>query len=123
MTKGKDILVHSFRVVVVRANIARPICDSLIGEGHTTKHRIVTGSVVMVIGVSIAHLGPYAPCHYLTFILDTVGYGIHALGTTPFIEHIIHKYRSAELAVEHDAEKLENILHLSDKENHGTKPQ
>ena len=47
-----------------RLNVARPICNHLLGEEHTHHHQ-------------------------LNVAADIVGYAVHGLGLTPFVEYIL----------------------------------
>jgi hypothetical protein len=84
------------RIVLVKVNVARPICDHVIGEEHTPEHRMVAGVVVMFVGVGVAHTAAYMPLEALKWIADALGYGIHALGTLPFLEHLTESYRNSD---------------------------
>lgn len=66
---------------------AELVTNHVVGKQHTIIHRRVIGSVIMAVGVGIAHLGSIH--HYLISIpLDLVGYSLHAIGFVPFIKSI-----------------------------------
>lgn len=70
------------------ANLPREICNHLHGDSHPISHRMWAGFVVMGIGVYIAHFSAGLP-HYVAVLIDMTGYGIHALGATPYIEWLL----------------------------------
>ena len=53
----------------------------LVGNKYPTEHKMKVGSMVMLIGVIFA---TSVPIH---IVADLVGYFIHGLGATPFIEY------------------------------------
>ena len=67
-------------------NIPHWVCHATIGREHKPHHRMIAGIVVMSIGVSIAKASSYFDAHFMHYLLDGVGYGIHGIGLTPFIE-------------------------------------
>lgn len=71
--------------IISSLNVPKVICDHVIGKKHSLKHRRLCGLVVMLIGVFIAEVVG-SQSHYLTFICNTVGYGLHGTGLLPFIE-------------------------------------
>lgn len=72
------------------ANLPREICNHLHGEDHTVAHRMWVGFVVMAGGVLLAHTASGFP-HFIAVAIDMTGYGIHALGATPFIEWLLEE--------------------------------
>ena len=52
----------------------------------------------MIIGVSIAKLPAAIDIHVvvLHYLADLIGYAIHGIGLTPFLEHVIHAFEEAE---------------------------
>lgn len=77
------------RVVKV-ANLPRELCHHLIGEHHTTAHRMWVGLAVMAGGVFLAKSADMVP-HYVGVFVDLTGYGIHALGAAPYIEWLMEE--------------------------------
>jgi hypothetical protein len=80
--------VKILRVVRV-ADIPKKVCNNLIGEHHTSIHRMTAGAVIMVVGVTIAKLEPSGMFHILHYTCDIVGYALHGLGTVPFIDALL----------------------------------
>jgi hypothetical protein len=70
------------------ANLPREICNHLHGEEHALSHRMWVGLAVMLGGVFLAHSAAGMP-HFVSVAIDMVGYAIHALGATPFIEWLL----------------------------------
>lgn len=61
-------------------NVARPICDHLLGEEHTHHHRMMIGTFVMTVGVTIAKVAGHN---------DIMVVAVHGLGLTPFVEYLL----------------------------------
>lgn len=76
----------AINAVAKAANLPRAICHFLIGEEHKTSHRMVAGFAVMVGGVLIAKSGHHFSYDSVAVLVDMTGYGVHALGATPYIE-------------------------------------
>ena len=92
--------------VIRRLNIARPICDFMLGENHPTAHRFAIGTIIMAIGVTIAKSGGHLPNAVLAHFFDLLGYSLHGFGLTPFIEHAVEKVREAKRAAEMEVHTL-----------------
>lgn len=82
--------------LAVRLNVARPVCDALVGHKHKPVHRMAVGAVVMSIGVYVAKTSHGVHYELLSMAIDGVGYAIHALGTTPFIEWLAERVKADE---------------------------
>lgn len=67
-------------------NLPKAICRHLVGKEHDTHHHMLAGVFVMVVGVAIAKSVEFFHFPGAHFALDLVGYGVHGLGLTPFIE-------------------------------------
>lgn len=72
-------------------DITRIICLHLVGDDHTPAHRCATGVVLMVIGVGLTKVLLLVPFPLAHYIGDLIGYGIHGLGTVPFVEVLTSK--------------------------------
>lgn len=77
------------KVVLIRINVVRPICDSLVGEHHTFRHRAMIGVLVMLVGVMIAKSLGHSSYHIVAVVGDAIGYGLHGIGLIPFAEAIV----------------------------------
>ncbi len=74
--------------ILDKIDMSKTVCDHLIGSHHTHMHRITAGSVIMIIGVTIAKSGHAIPFILLEYVVDIVGYLIHGIGAIPIIEKI-----------------------------------
>ena len=83
--------------IVRKLNPARPVCDALLGKKHTHGHRMLVGAVVMGTGVMIAKYTGHSEYEVVAYVGDAVGYGVHGLGLTPFVEFLLEKFAEAEL--------------------------
>lgn len=83
------------QMVLHNANVPRVLCDHMLGEHHTSKHRMLTGSIVMLAGVMIAKLTSHAAYEVLEVGGDLLGYLIHGIGAVPFVDHLIQTVRAS----------------------------
>lgn len=72
-----------------RANLPRRIADHLIGQQHSRCHQCLIGLGLMIVGVLVARGA--AEIHFVVIHVagDLIGYGIHGLGLTPYVEAIV----------------------------------
>jgi hypothetical protein len=70
-------------------NLPRVICHHTLGKEHTARHRMLVGVGVMLCGVLIAKSAHHFDFYFIQVVLDLVGYAVHGLGFTPFLEAII----------------------------------
>lgn len=89
MQKQCNKLLQSCKKNIHKINVVRRLCDHFIGENHTLKHRVGVGTTIMVIGVTIVKVGAMAPFGFIHVTTDVIGYLIHAIGGTPYIEYLI----------------------------------
>lgn len=82
--------------LVQRVNVPRMIASHLIGKRHSTAHHMAVGLAVMMAGVGIAHLGSAVESFFIRVWLDIVGWGIHGLGLTPYLESVISAFAEVE---------------------------
>lgn len=82
-----------FHAVAVRLNIARPLCEILLGSNHAAAHRMSVGVVFMSAGVFIAKAAHGIHFEVLAMAVDCIGYGVHGLGLTPFIEWLAERVK------------------------------
>lgn len=82
-----------------RINICCGLSAHLFGKEHTVKHRMLTGVLVMAVGVTISKLAVLFELHYVTlhFMFDGVGYMVHGIGALPFGEYLMKTEEAAEL--------------------------
>ncbi len=88
-------VIRSLRVFAHKVDVTRVICVSLLGKEHTHRHRMITGTIVMGVGVFIAHLAAAFSNPIITGLLDMSGYAIHGLGLTPFAVYLSEKFEQA----------------------------
>lgn len=62
------------------------ICDHLVGEDHTHKHRCLVGMVIMGVGVAIAQGSAEIHLPLAHSIGDGLGYLLHGIGAFPYVE-------------------------------------
>ena len=74
--------------LVRKANVMRPVCALLLGKHHKPSHRMIAGVITMAVGIAIYKAGEHFDSHAVAFITDAVGFFIHGMGLTPFLEHI-----------------------------------
>lgn len=72
-------------------NVSKVVCDHLFTEKHSEKHRMGVGLIIIIAGVLIADIESKA--HAVKLSLEAVGFAIHALGTTPFIERVQKSFK------------------------------
>lgn len=76
--------INSPHKILERVNLPRIICTHLLGEHHSSYHRMGAGLVVMAVGVLTSKVAEgYIIIH---FFFDVFGYMIHGIGTIPFVE-------------------------------------
>lgn len=68
-------------------NFPRKICNHIIGKEHREHHRIVVGSVIMVIGVFVAK-SPIVNNLLFHIFHECVGFLIHCIGAIPIVQRI-----------------------------------
>lgn len=71
---------------LVRAvNVPHHVCTHMFGKDHSHAHRMSVGALVMVCGVTFVKLVHVANFPVM-ILVDIVGYAVHGVGLTPFIE-------------------------------------
>ena len=88
-------MIKKIHAIAYRCNIARPVCRVMLGHEHSHTHRMAVGAVVMACGVAIAKATGRSEYELICYIGDGIGYGIHGLGLTPYIEFIVGKFAEA----------------------------
>lgn len=77
---------EKLRLKLKKISPACVVADHLFGTEHTIKHKMISGSFLMILGVIISKATPQlALFHYLT---DGIGYLIHGMGAIPFGEYL-----------------------------------
>lgn len=65
------------------------LANHIAGKDHTPVHRNIVGSVVMAIGIGVAHIGIHS--HVIVAVIsDFVGYSLHAIGIVPIINSFLN---------------------------------
>lgn len=80
----KKTLKEKCACMLDRVNLTKTICNHLLGKQHTIIHRMLVGVIIMCIGVAFVELT--AHIYMVHYVTNIAGYGIHAVGATPFIE-------------------------------------
>lgn len=89
MENLKRYVKRQYTKLLPRINITYWICDHLVGRTHKPKHRIATGTVIIIIGISLLNIGEFP----FLIITHTFGAIFHAVGAAPWVELIIEKYQ------------------------------
>lgn len=81
--------MRRINIVIKKINPTRPICNALFDKEHSHRHRMLVGAIVMGVGVVIAKSAGHHELQLIAYVGDVIGYGVHGLGLTPYIEYII----------------------------------
>lgn len=105
--KPKGQRIKSSKSILDSVNLPKYVCHRLVGEDHPKSHRMIAGALVMAVGVIVAKT--MAPIHFfqLHILGDIIGYGIHALGAVPFIDHIIESNKENKEKKEEEMQEKE----------------
>lgn len=73
-------------------NLPKKLCDLTLGVNHKPHHRMIAGTIIMILGVCFG--GAFKNFHYFFFpeITEGVGEIIRAIGVVPFIDHVAHYF-------------------------------
>lgn len=82
--------------IAKHCNLIKPVCNSMFGKEHSLAHRMATGATVAIVGVIISKSLGHMENAIVEGIGDAVGYGLHGLGITPFIEWIAKTFGNSE---------------------------
>lgn len=89
------------KFVYVAVHPIRIVCDHVVGEEHTARHRCVAGTIVMVCGVLIVNSATLVEhVHWLHLVTETIGNFVHALGATPFLEGLVKTTEASAVVAE-----------------------
>ena len=84
--------VQFFRVCSKPVEI---VTSHLFDDKHTMGHRMLVGLLVMVVGVIVAKSGHIVSHNTLIIYgADVMGYGIHGVGASPYIEHLFNGFKN-----------------------------
>jgi hypothetical protein len=84
LRRNKSKCIDCKKVVFTNLNVAKHVCNHLIGEHHTLAHRMLIGILIMAVGELIGNLGhSHAIAH---IAMSGSGSLIHAIGAIPFVE-------------------------------------
>jgi hypothetical protein len=86
--KVVEVPTKKIFVLLDKVNVPRIVGDHLFNKSHSDMHRMLTGVVIMSIGVVVSKI--HFTLVVFQLIIDGVGYGIHGIGLTPFIEKITY---------------------------------
>lgn len=68
----------------------------LCGSQYSSRHKFMTGTFVMFIGVFVAKSAIFFEIHIIHYVLDAAGYLLHGIGAIPYAEHVIKKGETDE---------------------------
>lgn len=85
-------------------NLPKIIADHLLGEDHPHPHRMVVGVFVMTTGVAIAKSGHAIDATAWLITADVIGYAVHGLGFTPYLEWLIQGTKAQGEQTKHELE-------------------
>jgi len=82
-------VITIMQIILHNVNVPRVVCEHLIGEQHSHKHRMAVGGFVMVCGVYIAKMA--AHCHFAAVEMgaDLFGYLVHGVGAVPYVDALV----------------------------------
>lgn len=69
-------------------NLPKRVCDLTLGEKHKPRHRMIAGTIIMVLGVGLSKAFMSFHYFFIPEITEGIGYAIHAIGATPFVEYL-----------------------------------
>lgn len=78
-----------------RLNVVKFVWNHLLNRKHSYTHRVITGSIIMLIGVLIAKHVSHLP--YMHYIADMVGYAVHGVGAIPFVDKLVEVSQTEEV--------------------------
>jgi hypothetical protein len=87
----KDTFVSKFSKNI---NIPKNICSHMLNEKHTYTHRMSVGASIMLVGVLVVQAFSTVETYFLHVLSEVIGYGLHGLGLTPFIDYITKIFRN-----------------------------
>jgi hypothetical protein len=92
-------------IIITIVRMPYIISEHLFGKGHSPRHRISVGVMIMIIGVSISKMTfGYTIFH---FLYDGIGYLVHGIGCLPIIEYMEQKLTEKDPEVKDKVEVLE----------------
>ena len=74
-----------------KLNISKTVCDHLLSPNHKESHRMAVGLVIVFTRVLISKIP--TSYHMLHLVYDAGGYFVYAVGSIPFIEHLMSKIK------------------------------
>lgn len=81
------------QMILHNANVPRILCDHMLGEQHSTKHRMIIGTVVMICGVLIAKTTGHIHSEIVEVVGDLTGYLVHGVGAVPYVDALVMAVR------------------------------
>ncbi len=74
------------RQLLRKLNVPRLLAEQTVGKGHTERHHLTAGILVMVTGILITKASPLFDWMVWHVVTDFLGFIVHAIGLTPWIE-------------------------------------
>lgn len=78
--------------IVTYINVPTLLFDSLLCARYSHTHRMITGVIVMCLGVAVAKIAGHHPNLWLAGAGDLLGYAIHGMGLTPFAVYLAEHF-------------------------------
>ena len=70
----------------IKKSVILFIFHHLLDKKKSEHHRLLTGLTIMLIGVSLTKVVLIFDSVLIHTFADTIGYGLHALGSVPFVD-------------------------------------
>lgn len=74
----------------------RKTTEHLFGDNHNSTHKMSVGFVIMFVGVCVAKSAHVVHLDIISYFMDLIGYALHGVGASPYIEHLIKASKSNE---------------------------
>lgn len=76
-----------------KINLPKKLALHIFGQNHTHGHKITIGVLIMWAGVYLVRFISDVPLPLMHMLADVIGYGIHGVGLSPYIDYLQEKAR------------------------------